>query len=226
MRIIPAILTSDKDDFIRQIEAISEFTDEVDIDILDGTFVVAKTLSLDEMHYLPALIYNFDLMVSDPITYIKKLVILHKEKKIKIGRVFVHSETTFDANEIYDAAEGLFTLGFSLSMETAAENFINLYKKAQMLNTNFIPPLLLKTIQIGKQGNPYHPEVLAKISKVRQSGFNGEIYIDGGVDPDVVFSLKAYNIAGVSVGSYISRSSDPLKSYNNLRDATWKKSLD
>jgi pentose-5-phosphate-3-epimerase len=226
MKIIPAILTDNLEEMKNQLEIVSDFTDEVDIDIMDGIFSTDKTVDIMQIPQVASLVNNLDLMVLKPEETIDKALERVKEKTLNIGRIFVHVETDFKLENILKQAKGNFSLGFSLTMETAAENFIDIWNKSKNLDKEIKLSLLLKTIQIGKQGNPYHPEVLAKIDIVRKAGFDGEIYLDGGIDPDIIFSFRNLNIAGVSVGSYISHSSDAIRAFQRLKDATWKKELD
>ena len=226
MRIIPAILTSNLEDMTNQLSTVSEFTDDVDIDVMDGKFVTDSTVDISSIPIINPLIYNFDLMVSEPELHITK-IIEAKSKGMHIGRVFIHIESNYKLETICNiTTTNSFDLGFSLSIETAIENFIDTISRIRASFPNIKPVLQLKTVQIGKQGNPYHPEVLGKIGKVKEQGFNGEIYLDGGMEPDIILSLKNYDLAGVSVGSYISHSSDPMAAYTELRNATWKKRLD
>ena len=225
MRIIPAILTSDQNELINQLNYISEFTDEVDIDVMDNIFVPHNSITIEEIPILSNIIFNFDLMVQDPESFIQKIII-QKSKGLRVDRIFVHIESKYDLEKICQMAKDNFNLGFSLTIPTAIENFIDIVGKVKTYIPNKVPALQLKTVQIGGQGNPYHPEVLGKISKARTSGFNGDIYIDGGMDPDTIMSIKNYEIAGVSVGAYISKSSDPMRAYTQLRNATWKSRID
>lgn len=224
MRIIPAILTNNIEDFNKQIDNICEFTDEVDIDILDGVFSAEKTIPIKDIDTKHAITFNFDLMVKEPGKYFEDIIAL-KKKGLSIGRVFVHIESEYDVQVLFEKSKDNFILGFSSLMQTATESIIDLQKKFKKLSEKPFP-VLLKTVQIGKQGNPYHPEVLGKVSKLRRAGFDGEIYLDGGIDPDIIMTFRNYDIAGVSVGSYISHSSDPFRAFSNLRDATWKQKLD
>lgn len=226
MRILPAILTNQVDEYLRQLTAISEFTDEVDVDVMDGIFVAEKSVPIEDLPKVPNTTINFDLMVKDANEYVKKILTWKKKNEGAIGIIYVHVESEYDIKELLTESKNQFKLGFSLKIETAIENFLNVFDTIQKIDKDYMPCLLLKTVQIGKQGNPYHPEVLGKISAVRKAGFNGEIYLDGGINPDIVSSLKTYNIAGVSVGSFISHGSDPMRAFNTLREATWKQNID
>ena len=225
MRIIPAILTANTDELNKELNYISEFTDEVDIDLMDGVFVQDKSVDINDLPILKDITYNLDLMVENPIEDIEK-VLMQQQKGLKVERIFVHIESNFDIVKLCTLSRNNFKLGFSLMVPTAIENFLDIVTQVQKSFPDIYPLLQLKTVQIGKQGNPYHPEVLGKIIKARSAGFKGDVYIDGGIDPDIIMSIKNYEITGVSVGSYISKTSDPMKAFTQLRNATWKNRID
>lgn len=226
MRIIPAILTGKVEELDNQINNIREMTDEVDIDIMDGDFVSDKSINIEDLKPIAGLQYNLDLMVRNPQLYIEAALNAKETRSVQFGRVFIHVESAYDLSKIIELCRNKLQIGFSLDLTTAIENFIDVYNKAKALDNGQKYSLQLKTVQIGKQGNPYHPEALAKIDKARKEGFNGDIFLDGGIDPEIIMTIRKFDICGVSVGSYISHSSDPMRSFQNLRDATWKKSLD
>jgi pentose-5-phosphate-3-epimerase len=72
------------------------------------------------------------------------------------------------------------------------------------------------TIDTGKQGQPFLPFNLSKISDLRNSGFGGEIAIDGGLDKETISQAIQFPVDTLVVGHYIGGSEDPEGKYVEL----------
>ena len=91
MKIIPAILADNCDDFDRMIQQAESFTDYVQIDMMDGDFVPSVSFAPEKLNHLrTSLSFEVHLMVKHPSAYISgienpglKKVIFHFEADVK-----------------------------------------------------------------------------------------------------------------------------------------------
>ena len=60
------------------------------------------------------------------------------------------------------------------------------------------------TVVPGQQGNPFMPEVLDKISQLRERGYEGEIVLDGAINEENLSTVmqKPHQPDAVCPGSY------------------------
>ncbi len=81
--IVPAILTDKKEELIRMADLCSEFTDYVQIDVMDGNFVPSRSISLENLASCNIKVrFEAHLMVQDPSLWIKPFKEIGAEKII------------------------------------------------------------------------------------------------------------------------------------------------
>ncbi len=197
IKICPAILVSNKDEFLKQLEVYKEFFDCIDIDInipgddfegevtvgpLEALLCIGKNI---ETHF------NIHLMVSNPKAVIEKF--LEKECFPKNYRILIHQESKFkDALDSYPDLD----IGIVLKAESDMRE-IEFY--------NQFPEVQLMTIVTGKQGNPFIPEILYRVEWLREEGYKGTISIDGSVNLKSASFIRMFEVNRVSVGSFFSK---------------------
>lgn len=203
MLIVPAILEKNKTDFLQQIKNLSALFSHFQIDIADGQFVPNKTVSIQEIGSIlrqsdrsnvQRLTFDFHLMVNDLISEINKLNELAAEN-IKIQTVLIHLKTFKDSEFInHQSRSGR---GIVLNPEDQVGENWGIIKD--------FPVVQIMSVQPGFQGSPFLPDVLNKISQLRQLGFRGKIYLDGGVnDQTLPLIIKNQPLSDVlCVGSYL-----------------------
>lgn len=204
MNITPAILTQDKEFFLRLYNDL-KFCQSLDIDICRPPFVQSKTVQisdiLNELDYKSQDI-GFHLMVEDPVTDLKLLNELNLKETLL--RVYVHQESKLE--ELLD-----FDINFSIKLGVA----VNL--SSDLLDLEFYNRFFevqLMSVEVGKQGGEFQPKVLEKVDKLRSMGYGGIISFDGGINLQTILNVK--NVDRVSVGSYFQRSQNQKESYRML----------
>jgi len=182
MIIIPSLVENTADDLFNRITYLSPHYHQFQVDIEDGIFIQNKTLDIEEFaSYIkshtstlpPSLIYDFHFMVQN---FERSIDIINQIKSlIQIDVVFVH--TALHPNYVLlQKTYPDFRMGLVINPEENMEELDTRYS----LKT--IPLIQLMTINPGKQGQPFIPNVLIKIEQLRNYGFHGKIYLDGAIN--------------------------------------------
>lgn len=209
MNIIPAILTNSHDEFRQQFTVLAAVFDRVQIDIADGVFVPNKTLSTNDVADLlnETLIshspqIDFHLMVQDPSVHLNVL----NDAQLPINSVFIHLPTLTKLQKSgYELSNLSFSCGVVLNPEDEVENdltFIKSFSKLQIM-----------TVHPGFQGGAFLPRMLEKIHALKAGGYEGDIYLDGGINNETLREIVKQEDKPnfVCVGSYFTHHLDSLK---------------
>lgn len=212
MQIVPAILTTDAQDFKSQIIGLSPYYSTFQIDVQDGNYVQSSTLtpleiveSLEQMKrersdVFETTHFDFHLMLSD---YSEALdVIGGLSRNFSVRYIFVHKN--------FDGFAGETTICATLNPEDDA-NFLTDDSMFKTIKPLYCPAIQIMTVNPGPQGQEMSLVSLEKIKKVRELGYKGEILIDGSVNKDSLEKItqmdKIYWPDTYCVGSYLSKAS-------------------
>ncbi len=201
MKIVPAILAEKTEDFLLRIKQAESFAKYVQIDIMDGVFVPARSFDPEEINRLDtALLFELHLMVEDPSTLMEKIT------NAGIKKVIFHVEAGADHLGLINRLKGRgLSSGLAVNPETEIDKFSNIVEHVDSLQFMTVDPCCY--------GHPFKPEVMDKISKARRLFPKTTISVDGGVSLD---NLKSFVDAGVDyacVGSRIFINGIPEENY-------------
>ena len=180
-------------------------TDYIHIDYMDGIFVDNKEFTIEEIKTLSKIStkkLDIHIMAENPEPIIQEL------KGLNIEYITIHYEINKPLNKIINLIHNQgYKCGISIKPKTNPKNIIEYLKKIDIV--------LIMSVEPGKGGQKFIPDVLNKIKELKQN--NLIIEIDGGINDTNIEELK--NIVDiVVVGSYITNSSDYNKQINNLKN--------
>ena len=180
-------------------------TDYIHIDYMDGIFVDNKEFTIEEIKTLSKIStkkLDIHIMAENPEPIIQEL------KGLNIEYITIHYEINKPLNKIINLIHNQgYKCGISIKPKTNPKNIIEYLKKIDLV--------LIMSVEPGKGGQKFIPDVLNKIEELKQN--NLIIEIDGGINDTNIEELK--NIVDiVVVGSYITNSSDYNKQINNLKN--------
>lgn len=212
IQISPAILTDDIQEFEKQLNIYKQFASQIDIDINipDKKFEGVETVSLTDVKPLitrKSLTYGVHLMTSRPLSLVKELIKDWGEEYNLV--IYVHQEAAIDNVLKLDMPDS-FELGVVVKAESDLRtlSFYNKFSEVQIM-----------TIETGKQGNKFQPDILMRSDKLVGEGYSGKVSIDGGIGLRNARRVNRHPISRVSVGSYFSKSYNPITSYAKLKNA-------
>jgi len=204
MKIVPAILADNAEDFLMRLRQAEAFSDYVQIDLMDGSFVPSRSFPAETLSSTTTSIdFEVHLMVSDPQTLMERIdnkhlkkVIFHFESRVK------HLDFINQMKKRGIAA------GMAIKPETKTGEFREVAEK--------VDTLLFLTVDPGRYGSSFKPEVLRKIEEARRIFNNKTIAADGGVS---LKNLKLFLDLGVDyvcIGSKIFLEGIPEENYRDF----------
>src|SRR3989344_4587135 len=96
------------------------------------------------------------------------------------------------------------SIGLDLSPSTEIDDIASHYDLSK------INHIQIMTVEPGFQGSPFLPEMLNKITQLRDHHYSGEILIDGGVNSKSLSTIQSHkNRPGIiCIGSYLTKAGD------------------
>jgi ribulose-phosphate 3-epimerase len=201
MKIVPALLAEKFDVFLTELKNAETFAGYVQIDLMDGVFVQTKSFPPEDLSRLDTILkFEIHLMVADPLGYLEAV------RNAGLRRVLFHIEASADPLEVVKAVEerGL-DAGIALRPDTTLDRIKRAEEK--------VGTLLFLTVDPGRYGSPFRPEVLKKVAEARRRYPEKAIAVDGGVSLDNLNRFYDIGVDRVCVGSRIFAHGDPAENY-------------
>ncbi len=202
MIVVPAPLETIIQTFEINVKRLVPFYPRFQVDIADGVFVPNKTIQISDIAHLhslatPETVFDFHLMVQDPLNYVKEISELHG---ITHGIVYIH-KSVFPPLQQLLSGYPQFKFGLVLNPGDLVETV----DKSLIMG---LPSVQVMTVTPGFQGGFFIQNTLTKIEQLRKLGYVGEIAIDGSVNEKTLpFILsKLYKPDVLGVGSYLTQS--------------------
>lgn len=206
IEIIPTILVKSFEEAKERIRKVENYVDWVQLDIMDGRFVDNTTWNNPEdlKGFKTKAKLEAHLMIQKP------------EQKIdnwleNVDRVIIHYEA---CNNIEDLIKKAKNKGKQIGLAINPETSIDVVKPF----LDDLDLVLIMTVNPGKGGQEFKDEGLSKIETLRMTWPDGNIEVDGGINPET--SKKAINAGAnlICVGTYIFEGKDIEKVIEELRD--------
>ncbi len=202
-QIVPAILTSSREEFHLMLDTTASFCAHVQVDIMDGNFVASTSIRSNDLSSLSAKVYTeVHLMVCDPLEWIEPC------RKFGAQHIIFHVEISQNISDVIRAVrdQGL-KVGLAINPGTPLET-LTPYADA-------VDSVLFMSVIPGFYGAPFVPEVLEKI-KLFQRKHKLSLGIDGGVKLSNVKEVSASGVDYICVGSAILKDKHPAKAYSSF----------
>jgi len=203
--VVPAIIAGTQEELDQLLSKVIDFADRIMLDIMDGVFVESNSLNF-EFNLPPGPEYEAHLMVNNPLEYLKKL-------NKKISRVIIHVGMQSKIEDISQQVR-----------ETGREFYaaLNPEVNASILK-DMLPHLdgvLIMTVNPGRYGAKFIPEVLEKVQIIRSWDGEIPIEVDGGMRLETARLALDAGATVIASGSYIMKSEDVEQAIKRLTDIT------
>ncbi len=208
MKIVPAVLTDNPQDLKLMLARAETFTDFVQIDFMDGSFVPSKSIAPEDLTEIKMSIdWEAHLMVKDPIHCLSSL------NRDGLKRIIFHWEADSRPESVVSGIRDLgLHVGLAINPETPLSQFEGIVPQ--------IDSVLFLSVHPGFYGSPFIGEVLEKIGEFRSHFPSTLIGIDGGISLDNIQRVKSSGVDYACVGSRIFRHDNPRKRYEEFIKAT------
>ncbi|MCK4902505.1 MAG: ribulose-phosphate 3-epimerase [Thermoplasmatales archaeon] len=202
--IIPAIIAKSQEELDKALSKITDIVEIAQLDVMDNKFVPNTSLFFDFKVPKTSCLFEAHLMIDDPETWIEN-------NWQKVGTILVHYESCKDPKGIITNVKNKGKkVGFVLNPETSNQNLKDFIDD--------IDQVLIMTVNPGFYGSPFLPEMLDKITELRNMKPDLDIEVDGGVT-DKTISLVDKAGANMFVsGSYIMKAKNVEDSINSLKE--------
>jgi len=203
-RVVPAILTDDEHKLSGMLQQAATFTDYVQIDIMDGKFVPSHSITWEQIRDVPqTLRWEVHLMVEQPEKQLASF------KQAGAFKAIFHFEAATNPGRVITRARELgLAVGLAINPETAIEQILSL--------TSEVDSVLFLSVHPGFYNAKFIPEVLDKITVLRQLCPQLELGIDGGIKDNNINAVAKKGVNEICVGSAIFMQPDPGTSYRKL----------
>ncbi len=204
VRVVPAILTDNFDILQTMIHSSEEFAEYVQIDIMDGRFVPSSSiLAADIAAVKPVLDWEAHIMVLNPEEYIEGFRDAGAEK------IIFHYEATQSPLAVIAAIKNLgIQAGIAVNPETPVPDILPLVGE--------LDSVLFMSVHPGFYGAKFLPEVLDKVTELRNACPDLWIGLDGGVKEANIADIAGVGVNDICVGSAVFLQPDPGESYRHL----------
>jgi len=204
MKIIPAILTDNNEEFRRMLYLSSMFCDYVQVDVMDGEFVPSHSVGAGVLDSCPAgLEMEIHLMVQHPGKFIDRY------NRPGVRRIIVHYESIGDSKIYLEKIRDLgLSPGLAVNPETPVDLITDLFP--------YLDLVMVMTVNPGFYGSTFLPDMLGKVKKLVDLRGDFEISVDGGIKLSNLEKVKLSGVDAACVGSAIFQSEDPGATYENF----------
>ncbi len=206
-KIIPTILTGKEDIYREKLNILENLTDRIQIDLMDGEFVVEKSIALDIVQKYPSkqAILEAHLMVADPLPWIDKL-----PDFFKFASVHFETKDFFDNWPIL-VEKGLnkgIKLGIALNPETKVDVVAKINPAPESV--------LVLGVHPGRSGQAMLEGTKQKLQNLNKIYF-GAIGIDGGINISNI-ALIAEDAELIYTGNSLFSSNKPQINWKALNN--------
>lgn len=206
-RVVPAILTDNKDAFVKMVKRIEKFAPFIQIDVMDGKFVPSMSVTPDDVASVTTTAFaEAHLMVEEPLEWLdafetfgaSRILVHYEIKKKNFERIF--AEVRSRGHE----------LGIVVNPDTEINEFEYLIDK--------VDQVLFMSVYPGYYGAEFVPKVIDKIKKFKERFPEMQTAIDGGVNRSNIRSLAELGLDLLCVGSAIGKAEDPKAAWCELSE--------
>jgi ribulose-phosphate 3-epimerase len=202
--IIPAIIAKTQNELVEKILKVKDYVELIQLDLMDGKFVPNSSINFN--FQLPPTNCHFEahLMIENPEYWIEKNI-------MKVDTILAHYESTNNPDSIIDLVKSKNKrVGFVLNPETSIQKIENYLDK--------IDQVLIMTVNPGFYGSPFLPEMLNKISELRNMKPDLDIEVDGGITPTTVQDVHRAGANMFVSGSYIIKSPNVKEAIDKIKN--------
>ncbi|MGH7900053.1 MAG: ribulose-phosphate 3-epimerase, partial [Candidatus Binatia bacterium] len=203
LEILPGILEKDWPGIERKIEIVRPFAKAIHIDILDGKFA-PNTTFLDPKpfaKYASEFFLEVHMMVEEPIDYVDRFA------AAGFRRFLGHVEKMSQQKEFLARARRSGEAGLAIDGPTSVD--------AVGVPIRDVDCFLVMTITAGFSGQPFVPDHLEKVKRLRRET-DAPIEVDGGVKDSTAILARDAGATRFVTTSYLFGSEDPAGQYHEL----------
>lgn len=205
IEISPSILAADFSKLAEEVRAVEPFSDRLHIDVMDGHFVPNISFGAPVYKWIDSkLPLDVHLMIEHPWKYYEDFA------KAGASIIIIHEEVCDDMRARLQQIKDLgVDCGISVKPATKIEKIESVL--------DLVDQVLVMTVEPGFGGQKFMPDMLPKMRKIRELGYDGDVGVDGGINAETAkLSIEAGGNVLVA-GSYVFKNDDRKARIESLR---------
>ncbi len=207
-RVVPAVLSNDPLTLRALIAQAQGFSRWLQLDIMDGFFVPASSVGLEDMLKVhPRVDWEAHLMVCRPEEY---FIALAQEGA---RRIIFHLEAV---QEPLETAVRLRALGIEVGLAVNPDTPVSAIDENLAAVVDYV---LFMSVYPGFYGKPFIPQALEKVKVFKLHHPDVAVGVDGGIKMDNIALAAQAGADEICVGSAIFAARNPAESYRRLTEA-------
>lgn len=216
-KVIPAVIPKSLSDLENSLEKISTFTNNLQIDVVDGKFVPTKSWPYNAdpsespektQELLRDYHFEVDLMVSDQLAAARFWI------ESGARALIFHLEGLPEPQTAIDLCRSPnVQIGFSISNDTPLDKLYPFVKDVDFVQ-------LMGIATIGSQGQPFDSRVLERIVTLKSLYPELVISVDGSINLETIEEVQKAGADRFVVGSGILKANDPKDQFTKLLKIT------
>ena len=200
--VIPAIIAKNQEELDLGIKKVQNFSKIIQLDFMDGVFVPNHSIDFDFKIPKIDCFFEAHLMLKNPLDWIVK-------NFSKVDMILTHYEALSNPQKVIDFVrnEGK-KIGFVLNPETSVDELFDYLDQ--------LDQILIMTVNPGFYGSPFLPEIVNKISELREIAPKLDIEVDGGITDKTIDIVDEAGANMFVSGSYILKSKNIKQAFDRL----------
>ena len=200
--VIPAIIAKNQEELDLGIKKVQNFSKIIQLDFMDGVFVPNHSIDFDFKIPKIDCFFEAHLMLKNPLDWIVK-------NFSKVDMILTHYEALSNPQKVIDFVrnEGK-KIGFVLNPETSVDELFDYLDQ--------LDQILIMTVNPGFYGSPFIPEIVNKISELREIAPKLDIEVDGGITDKTIDIVDEAGANMFVSGSYILKSKNIKQAFDRL----------
>jgi ribulose-phosphate 3-epimerase len=213
--VIPAILTSSKQEFREYLSIIKSLAKIIQVDVMDGEFVESKSLMPREFFYEDFGKLQVEIHIMANFDNTRDIIESLKSFKA-CTRIIVHQEICENLEQLRRLVNLVKSINkevaIALNPDTDIRDIGKVVKKIDGVQFMGVTP--------GFYGSPLQTQVYEKVKdfQSRYTMYEGDIAWDGAVNIDNIKTIRDLGVNRIAVGSAIFKSDNPVQTYQELVD--------
>lgn len=210
--IVPTITTDNLETFNANLQAFSQFSKRIHVDVSDGTLAPTNLVPLSSINNIEGITMDIHVMSARPSEHLNDIL------RIKPSLCIVHSEVDDDLQALFGALK-------NAGIKVGVVLLRNTYPKRVQERIAMADHVMIFAGQLGSQGGTIDLLQMEKVPLIRAIKTDLEIGWDGGVNLSNVRAVAHSGVDVINVGSAISQASDKAAMYQSLIAESEKKGV-
>lgn len=209
INILPTIFATDISTFNAKLEKL-QFAPNIHLDFMDGQFTSMSSVTFSDMKNISKhKNQNFEvhLMVNSPEKYLNDIKSLGIKKVLFHHDIFEKDSDITECIDLFKREKLKVFLVFNPGCDI----------KRALKFVHLIDGVMIMSVYPGKEGQEFIEDTYDKIAFLRRNVPSLNIQVDGGIKDTNIRKLTRNGANLLSIGSFISSSSNPKDSYEKLQ---------